>query len=90
MKPKNGFDRLKVKNAALQAVIKNLKIDVAEKDGTIEKQANHIKEQDGKLKTLKNDLNTAETLRDIYKERCDAMLAHMGWFRRWLWNLKQQ
>lgn len=87
-KPNGGYGRLKVKYAKLEAENKRLKIEVAEKDGTIKKQADRIRELDVKLDIRNAELKTAQTMRDIYKERCDAMLAHMGWFRRWLWDIK--
>lgn len=44
-----------------------------------------LKEKYAKLEVMTNTYNAARIA--AAKER-DAMYEHMGWFRRWLWDMK--
>lgn len=77
-KKKSGLDYLKEKYAELEKDVKRLKIDNAEKQGIIERQASTIS-----ALTVERDAARLEVVYE--RQKADTYWRHMGWFRRWLW-----
>ena len=78
----SGYGHLKVKFEKLQEENKQLKIEVAEQTGIVEKQASHISELSASINDYKGKIIE---LYSIQK----SMYNHMGWFRRLLWDVKR-
>lgn len=76
-KPKNGFDRLKVKYAKLKEEKEEVERRAKDSDETIRKQGTKISE-------LSGDLANAQSEAREYRSKFEEAVRRMGWLRR-LW-----
>lgn len=75
-KPKNGFDRLKVKYAKLKAEKEEVERRAKDSDETIRKQGT-------KISNLTADLANAQSEAREYRSKFEEAVRRMGWLRRW-------
>ena len=74
-KPKNGFDRLKIKYAALQEKCNELQARIEQQQTTI-----------SKLRAdMQNDYSEHLRLKVSFDRERNEMLEHMGWWKRFTW-----
>lgn len=78
-KPKNGFDRLKVKYAKLKEEKEEVERREKDSDETIRKQGKKISE-------LSGDLANAQSEAREYRSKFEKAVRRMGWLRRLLYG----
>lgn len=78
---RNGYAILKEKHNKMK---KNFLDIIAEKDNTIDLQKARITKLENDVAAAQNKLLTE---RALHSKLVDELFEHMGWWRRWLWNL---
>ena len=78
-KPKNGFDRLKVKYAKLKAEKEEIERRAKDSDET-------IRQQGTKISTLTADLANAQGEAREYRNKFEEAVRRMGGFRRFIYG----
>ena len=97
-KPKNGFDRLKVKFAKLKAEKETLEAKINELEGKakaaaaahskdIREKEDTIRKQGSKISKLSADLSVAQGNEEEWKRKYNEAIAHVPFWRRWLHGL---
>lgn len=84
-KKKSGFAYLREKLAQANTRIKQMREAMEESDKTIGEQAMTISKQAAEIAEVQSRLLSE---RAQYERTVDELCEHMGWFRRWLWDLK--
>lgn len=78
-KPKNGFDRLKVKYAKLKEEKEEVERRAKDSDENIRKQGTKISE-------LSGDLANAQSEAREYRSKFEEAVRRMGWLRRFVYG----
>lgn len=96
-KPKNGFDRLKIKYAKLKAEKEALEAKITELEGKanaateqhskdIREKDETIRQQGTKISTLTADLANAQGEAREYRNKFEEAVRRMGWLRRFIYG----
>ena len=83
---KSGYEMLKDKYVKLELQLKHLKVELAEKNGDIERKAQRISELVDQLSESEHKVLVQQAK---YNKAIDELFVFMGPIRRWLWDKKQ-
>lgn len=94
-KPKNGFDRLKIKYTKLKAEKEDLQAKLTELENKVKAAAedhnkdirekeSDLSKQSAKIQGYEEDLANAQSAAREYRRQAEEAIRRMGWLRR-LW-----